>query len=70
MTCNNSCAVASPKYGIVGRQGCHALLIPVQSLLLSTGLCGGKMSSINSCAVSSPSYRIGGTKGCHALTPV
>ena len=37
----NSCTVASPSYGIVGRQGCHAL-IPVQSLLLITGLWGGK----------------------------
>ena len=41
MTCNNSCAVASPNYGIVGRQGCN-VLIPVQSLLLRTGLWGGK----------------------------
>ena len=42
MSCINSCAVASPSYGIVGRQGCHAILIPLQSLLLSTGLWGGK----------------------------
>ena len=42
MSSVNSCAVFSPSYGIVGRQGCHALLIPVQSLLLRTGLWGGK----------------------------
>ena len=37
----NSYTVASPLYGNVGRQGCHEL-IPVQSLLLRTGLWGGK----------------------------
>ena len=37
----NSCAVTSPLYGNIGRQGCHAL-IAVQYLLLSTGLWGGK----------------------------
>ena len=41
MTCKNSCAVSSPPHGIVGRQGCHAL-IAVQYLLLSTGMWGGK----------------------------
>ena len=41
MSSVNSCAVASLFYGIVGRQGCHSL-IPVQSLLLPTGLWGGK----------------------------
>ena len=35
------CTLASPLYGIVGRQGCHEL-IPVQSLLLREGLWGGK----------------------------
>ena len=37
----NSCTVSSPLHGIVGRQGCHAL-IAVQSLLFFTGLWGGK----------------------------
>ena len=37
----NSCTVASPLYGIVGRKGCN-VLIPVQSLLLRKGLWGGK----------------------------
>ena len=41
MSSINSCAVTSPSYGIVERQGCHAL-IPVQYLLLRTGLWGGK----------------------------
>ena len=41
MSCINCCAVSSPLYRNVGRQGCHAL-IAVQYLLLSTGLWGGK----------------------------
>ena len=41
----NFCAVSSPSYGIMGRQGGH-LLIPVQSLLLRTGL-WARMSCIN-----------------------